>query len=202
MENKIIVLDFGSQYNQLITRRIRNLGVYSELVSNEITAEKIKADKSIIGIVFSGGPNSVYENGSPQVDTKIFELGLPILGICYGAQLIAHKNNGKVVACDKKEYGNTEIVITNPCKLTKGLNQNEIVWMSHGDQVEILPTGFINNASSTTCKNAIFSNESSNIYALQFHPEVVHTKNGMQILKNFFFFFCKAQPTWKVEIFL
>ena len=202
MENKIIVLDFGSQYNQLITRRIRNLGVYSELVSNEITAEKIKEDKSIIGIVFSGGPNSVYENGSPQVDTKIFELGLPILGICYGAQLIAHKNNGKVVSCDKKEYGNTEIVITNPCKLTKGLNQNEIVWMSHGDQVEILPTGFINNASSTTCKNAIFSNESSNIYALQFHPEVVHTKNGMQILKNFLFEICKAEPTWKVENFL
>lgn len=125
--NKIIVVDFGSQYNQLIVRRIRDLGVYSELVPNSIKPTDIKKDKSIVGIVFSGGPNSVFEKGAPKIDKGIFKLGLPILGICYGVQLTTHMNGGKVVACSKKEYGKTNINIIKHCALTKGLNKSEQV---------------------------------------------------------------------------
>ncbi len=200
--NKIIVVDFGSQYNQLIVRRIRDLGVYSELVPNSIKADDIKKDESIIGIVFSGGPNSVYEKKSPSIDKKIFDLGLPILGICYGVQLISHLNGGKVVSCSKKEYGKATISIFKQSLITKGLSKTEQVWMSHGDQVDKLPKGFVNNAKSSTCKFAIISNEKKKQYGIQFHPEVVHTLKGNKILSNFIFGICKAKKNWNMDAFI
>ncbi len=200
--NKIIVVDFGSQYNQLIVRRIRDLGVYSELVPNSIKPADIKKDKSIVGIVFSGGPNSVFAKGAPKIDKGIFKLGLPILGICYGVQLTTHMNGGKVVACSKKEYGKTNINIIKQCALTKGLNKSEQVWMSHGTQIEKLPIGFVNNAKSSTCKYAIISNEKQKIYGVQFHPEVVHTLKGNTLLSNFIFNICKAKKWWNMNSFI
>lgn len=200
--NKIIVVDFGSQYNQLIVRRIRDLGVYSELVPNTIKPADIKKDKSIVGIVFSGGPNSVFAKGAPKIDKGIFDLGLPILGICYGVQLMSHMFGGKVIPCSKKEYGKTKIQILKQSPLTKGLLKTEQVWMSHGTQIDKIPSGFVNNAKSSTCKFAIISNIKKNLYGVQFHPEVVHTLKGNKLLSNFVFGICKAKKWWNMESFI
>ncbi len=200
--NKIIVVDFGSQYNQLIVRRIRDLGVYSELVPNTIKPADIKKDKSIVGIVFSGGPNSVFAKGAPKIDKGIFDLGLPILGICYGVQLMSHMFGGKVIPCSKKEYGKTKIQILKQSPLTKGLSKTEQVWMSHGTQIDKIPSGFVNNAKSSTCKFAIISNTKKNLYGVQFHPEVVHTLKGNKLLSNFVFGICKAKKWWNMESFI
>ncbi len=200
--NKIIVVDFGSQYNQLIVRRIRDLGVYSELVPNTIKPADIKKDKSIVGIVFSGGPNSVFAKGAPKIDKGIFDLGLPILGICYGVQLMSHMFGGKVIPCSKKEYGKTKIQILKQSPLIKGLSKTEQVWMSHGTQIDKIPTGFVNNAKSSTCKFAIISNIKKNLYGVQFHPEVVHTLKGNKLLSNFVFGICKAKKWWNMESFI
>ena len=200
--NKIIVVDFGSQYNQLIVRRIRDLGVYSELVPNSIKPADIKKDKSIVGIVFSGGPNSVFAKGAPKIDKGIFNLGLPILGICYGVQLMSHMFGGKVIPCSKKEYGKTKIQIIKSSPLTKGLTKSEQVWMSHGTQIDKIPAGFVNNAKSSTCKYAIISNTKKKIYGVQFHPEVVHTLKGNKLLSNFIFEICKAKKWWNMDSFI
>ena len=202
MENKIIVVDFGSQYNQLIVRRIRELGVYSELVPNSIKPADIKKDKSIVGIVFSGGPNSVFDKGAPKIDKGIFDLGLPILGICYGVQLMSQMFGGKVVPCSKKEYGKTDIQVKSHCALTKGLNKKEQVWMSHGTQVDKMPKGFVCHASSSTCKYAIISNEKKQFYGVQFHPEVVHSLKGQVMLNNFVYKICKAKSGWNMDSFI
>lgn len=199
MVDKILVVDFGSQYNQLIVRRIRECGVYSELVQSDEVLNKININ--VKGIVFSGGPNSVYDKNSLSINKKIYELKIPILGICYGMQLIAHQLGGKVSKSDKKEYGNA-FVNTKRSIITQGLNKTEKVWMSHGDHVSTLPKGFVCVGSSTTCKNAIMENKQSNIYALQFHPEVQHTSNGMKIIKNFIFNICHAKSNWTMLSFI
>lgn len=201
MENKIVVIDFGSQYNHLITRRIRNLGVYSDLISHKTSIETIQNDKSIIGIILSGGPNSVYEKGAPKIDHKIFALGLPVLGICYGAQLIAHSLKGKVSPCNLKEYGNTKIKVLSSCPLTTNLSKSEIVWMSHGDQVSLVPKDFKTYASSSTCPHVMFGNVEKNIYGIQFHAEVVHTTKGNQILSNFIKL-CNPKTKYNMSCFI
>ena len=193
MADKIIVLDFGSQYNQLIARRIREFGVYSELHANTMTLEEIKALGDVKGIIFSGGPNSVYDEDAFKCDPAIFESGLPILGICYGMQMTHYMNGGSVKACEAKEYGRTEITIDTDSLLFKGLPRKQIVWMSHGDQVD---------AFSDTCTFAATSNVEKNIYTLQFHPEVRHTDYGNDILRNFVFEVCHAENNWSMHNFI
>lgn len=202
MQNKIIVLDFGSQYNQLIVRRIRDLHVYSELLSHDITAEDIKNDKSIIGIVLSGGPNSVYEENGFSIDQGIFELGLPILGICYGMQLMAYQNGGSVVSHTLREYGLAPINVTVGNCLTSGLKSTLDVWMSHGDQVDKLPEGFTTYASSSNTGIVMMGNDDKKQYGIQFHPEVRNSEGGLKMIENFVFNVCNAEKNWSMESFI
>lgn len=194
----IAVLDFGSQYTHLITRRIRELGVRAEIFDHTIDPQELK-EKGIHGIILSGGPNSVYEKGAPQVDKKIFSLNIPILGICYGLHLIAFLNGGMVKSGKTREYGEKIIAINDKSKLFSGLANKETVWFSHGDEVTKLPKGFELMASSDDCTVAAYGNKEKNIYAIQFHPEVVHTKKGMQILKNFIFEISQAPKDWEIK---
>ena len=191
----VLVIDFGGQYNQLIVRRVRNLGVYAELVPADITIEKIKSYNPI-GIIFTGGPSSVFAEDSPKVDKEIYELGIPILGICYGMQLTAHLLGGSVVHAKIREYGKQHI------NYKKSVIFEDVpdgtCWMSHTDQVASLPEGFSVVASTDTCKIAAYENVSRNIYAVQFHPEVVHTQNGSLIIKNFLYKVCKADGDWSM----
>ena len=202
MADKIIVLDFGSQYNQLIARRIREFGVYSELHPHTMTLEEILALKDVRGIIFSGGPNSVYDEEAFKCDSAIFESGIPILGICYGMQMTHFMNGGSVKACEAKEYGRTEITVETDSPIFKGLPEKQIVWMSHGDQVDTLADGFVKDAYSDTCTFAATSNIEKNIYTLQFHPEVRHSEYGNEILKNFVFEVCKAKNDWSMHSFI
>ena len=199
--DKVLVLDFGGQYNQLIARRVRELNVYSEIkVYNNTNIDEI-ASENYKGIIFTGGPYSVYEDNAPSIDKRIFELNIPILGICYGAQLIAHLLGGKVVsASDKSEYGNTNIEYGESV-LFDNVKKNNVCFMSHTDYVKDLPDGFVSIAKTNNCPNAAFENKSKNIYALQFHPEVTHTVDGNEIFKNFVFKICKAEKNWFVEDF-
>lgn len=203
MFDEIIVLDFGSQYNQLIARRIREMGVYSELVSNEITAEQIKnRPYNIKGIIFSGSPNSVYEEGSFKCDKEIFNLGLPILGICYGLHLMCYQLGGKIEGSDKKEYGGQTIDCDTNSKLFAGLSNKEDVWMSHGDKVVEIPEGFKVIAKTNTCPYAAIENVEKNFYAVQFHPEVRNSVHGLDMINNFVFKVCGAQANWKMENYI
>ncbi|MDQ0362177.1 glutamine-hydrolyzing GMP synthase [Breznakia pachnodae] len=202
MADKIIVLDFGSQYNQLIARRIRELGVYSELHSHEMTLSEIRALGDVKGIIFSGGPNSVYDGDAFKCDPTIFDSGIPILGICYGMQMTHYMNGGKVKACDSKEYGRTEITIDTDSLIFKGLPKKQVVWMSHGDQVSELADGYQKDAYSETCIFAATSNPKNKIYTLQFHPEVRHSEYGSDILKNFVFEVCEAKDNWSMHDFI
>ena len=201
MSDKIVVLDFGSQYNQLIARRIREFGVYSELRSNKMTIEEIEALGDVKGIIFSGGPNSVYDDNAPKCDPRIFDAGIPILGICYGMQMTHYMNNGDVKACEKKEYGRAEIVCEDSL-LFKGLDTKQIVWMSHGDQVSHLAPGFRKIASSDTCEFAASENIEKKIYTVQFHPEVRNSEHGLAMLRNFVFEVCKANANWSMASFI
>ena len=202
MSDKIIVLDFGSQYNQLIARRIREFHVYSELHPHTMTLEEIRALGDVKGIIFSGGPNSVYDEGAFRCDPAIFTSGIPILGICYGMQMTHYMNGGNVKSCEAKEYGRTEIQADTACPLFKGLPAEQVVWMSHGDQVSELADGFHAVASSDTCPYAASANEEKKIYTLQFHPEVRHSVYGNDILKNFVFEICEAQANWSMHDFI
>ncbi len=202
MTDKIIVLDFGSQYNQLISRRIREFGVYSELHPGDTSLEDILAMQDVRGIVFSGGPNSVYEDGAPKCDPAIFTCGLPILGICYGMQMTHYMNDGVVSPSDKKEYGRAEIEVDTTSLLFKGLPEKQICWMSHGDQVSTLAPGFKSVASSATCPFAASANDEKKIYTLQFHPEVRNSEYGLDILRNFVFEICKADANWSMKNFI
>lgn len=202
MADKIIVLDFGSQYNQLIARRIREFGVYSELHANTMTLDEIKALGDVKGIIFSGGPNSVYDQDAFKCDPAIFDSGIPVLGICYGMQMTHYMNGGNVKACETKEYGRTEITIDTDSPLFKGLPKKQIVWMSHGDQVDRLANGFVKDAYSDTCTYAATSNDEKKIYTLQFHPEVRHTDYGNDILRNFVFEVCHAENNWSMHNFI
>ncbi|MDD6801674.1 MAG: glutamine-hydrolyzing GMP synthase [Mollicutes bacterium] len=197
---RIIVLDFGGQSNQLIARRVRDLHVYSEVLPFTTPLEKLK-DPEILGIIFTGGPNSVYEASSPHVDPGIFALGKPILGICYGAQLIAYQNGGKVESISEREYGRKQIRVV-PSILFKGLDEEQEVFMSHGDQIVSLPSSFHVTSSSNTCPIASYEDEAKGLYGVQFHPEVEHSIHGQEMLKNFVYGVCKATPSWKSEDFL
>lgn len=202
MPDKIVVLDFGSQYNQLIARRIREFGVYSELHSNTMSLEEILALKDVKGIVFSGGPNSVYEDDAPKCDPRIFECGLPILGICYGMQMMHYTLGGNVESSQERQYGRTEIEIVDDSLLFDGLPTKQTVWMSHGDKVSKLAEGFQTIATSDTCPYAATSNVEKQMYTLQFHPEVRHSEYGNDILRNFVFKICKARNNWSMQDFI
>lgn len=202
MADKIIVLDFGSQYNQLIARRIRNFGVYSELHPGDMKLDDILAMGDVKGIIFSGGPNSVYDEGAPKCDPAIFTSGLPILGICYGMQMTHYMLDGEVKSSDKKEYGRTEIDVTKDNALFAGLPKHQVVWMSHGDQVAKLASGFEGIAKSDTCPFAASENKEKKIYTLQFHPEVRNSEYGLDILKNFVFKVCEAKNNWSMKDFI
>ena len=202
MADKIVVLDFGSQYNQLIARRIREFGVYSELHPHTMTLQEILDMGDVKGIVFSGGPNSVYAKDAPKCDPAIYSSGLPILGICYGMQMIMEDNGGQVSASDKKEYGRTVIDVVKENPLFAGLPEKETVWMSHGDQVSRLAPGFEVIAKSDTCPYAAAADFDKKIYTLQFHPEVRHSEYGNDILRNFVFNVCQAEANWSMHDFI
>ncbi|MBU5669329.1 glutamine-hydrolyzing GMP synthase [Peptoniphilus sp. MSJ-1] len=191
----ILVVDFGGQYNQLIARRIRDLNIYCEVVPYNKALEEIKKRKDIEGIIFTGGPNSVYEENSPKIEKEIFELKVPILGLCYGMQLMAHTLGGEVINASEREFGKTEIK-TEDSKIFEGLEKEEIVWMSHVDRVSKLPEGFEIIAESKNCPVAAMANVEKNLYALQFHPEVNHSVHGKEMLENFATKICGAKKDW------
>lgn len=202
MADKIIVLDFGSQYNQLIARRVREMGVYSELCPHTLTAAEIKADKDIKGIIFSGGPNSVYDVNAMKADKEVFQLGIPILGICYGMQIMAYELGGKVESCAHAEYGKADITVVKENALVKGLDKEQQVWMSHGDQVTQAPEGFEVCASTGTCPIVMMADAKRRFYAIQFHPEVRHSIHGNEMIHNFVFDVCKAEKNWSMQAFI
>ncbi len=197
----VVVLDFGGQYNQLIARRVRECNVYCEVKSYKTSIDEIKA-MNPIGIIFTGGPNSVYLETSPQVSPEILELGIPILGICYGCQLIAHTLGGKVTAATEdsaSEYGRTPTYYDNSCTLFDGLSENGISWMSHNDYMAKVPDGFTLMAHSDACPNVAIADETRKFYGVQFHPEVNHTENGIKMLHNFLYKACNAAGDWTME---
>lgn len=196
----IIVLDFGSQYTQLIARRLRENGVYAELLPFNVSLNDIKA-KSPKGIILSGGPASVYASDAYFCDEGVFSLGVPVLGICYGMQLIAHKFGASVVAASHKEYGKANLKFQKEHDLFKETDDNQVVWMSHSDKVENLPNGFETIATSDNSPFCAFGNEEKKIYALQFHPEVAHSEFGDKILKNFAKYICGCESTWNMGSF-
>nr|WP_255351338.1 glutamine-hydrolyzing GMP synthase [Caloranaerobacter sp. TR13] len=197
----ILILDFGGQYSQLIARRVREANVYCEIIPHDYDVEKIKA-KSPKGIIFSGGPASVYAENSPKCKQGVFDLGLPILGICYGGQLIAQAFGGEVSKADSREYGKTKLEIIYNSDLFKGFEEYITCWMSHTDFIEKLPEGFKVIASTDSCPVAAMKNEDKNIFAVQFHPEVEHTQRGRDIIKNFIYNICECKPNWTMEDFI
>jgi len=192
---KIIVLDYGSQYNQLISRRIREIGVFSELKSHKITADEVRAIRPV-GIILSGGPNSVYEEGSFDIDPEIFELGIPILGMCYGMQFMAHTLGGEVKSADNREFGKTPTKVDTTSPLFKGLQEDQVVWMSHVDYVAKVPEGFEIVAHTKDCPVASMQNKERKLYAMQYHAEVLHTEHGKEMLHNFLYEVCGFTGTW------
>jgi GMP synthase (glutamine-hydrolysing) len=201
LEEKILVLDFGSQYTQLIARRIRESKVYSEIFPFNALIEKIK-NFNPKGIILSGGPSSVYDSGAPIPDLKIFELGIPVLGICYGMQLMAHCLGGRVAKAQKREYGKAELIVEDRKDIFEGIPVKNTVWMSHGDRIEHCPPRFKPIAHTDNSPVAAMANKGKRFYALQFHPEVVHTAKGFEILKNFLFKICKCKPIWNMKSFI
>ncbi|MBS6216175.1 MAG: glutamine-hydrolyzing GMP synthase [Clostridiales bacterium] len=197
----VIVLDFGGQYNQLIARRVRECGVYCEVKPYTTPLEELKAQRPI-GFIFTGGPNSVYEEKSPQVDPGIFALGVPVLGICYGCQLMAHTLGGRVTAAQEdsaREYGKTETYYDTSCKLFHGLPERGISWMSHGDYMEKVPEGFSLVAHSDNCPNVAIADEKRGFYGVQYHPEVNHSENGVRMIRNFLYEVCGAAGDWTMD---
>ncbi|MFC6323168.1 glutamine-hydrolyzing GMP synthase [Companilactobacillus baiquanensis] len=200
--DSIIVLDYGSQYNQLITRRIRDIGIYSELLPNTITAAEIK-EINPKGIILSGGPNSVYDKEAFSIDQDIYELGIPMLGICYGMQLMAYNLGGKVESANNREYGKADIEVTEKdAVLFKDLPSKQYVWMSHGDLVREAPTGFKVTATSKNAPISSIADDKRKMYGVQFHTEVRNTEFGMDILKHFAFDVCGAESNWTMDDFI
>ena len=200
MNNTIIVLDFGSQYTQLIARRLREQGVYTEILPFSAKVEEIKAKKPK-GIILSGGPASVYASDAYFCDEKIFKLKVPVLGVCYGMQLIAHVFGAQVAPASHKEYGKAELSVTKTHPLFTDTPEKQIVWMSHSDLVKNLPNGFEAIATSENSPYCVFGDEKRKFYALQFHPEVQHSEFGTQILKNFAKYICGCESTWNMGSF-
>lgn len=197
----ILVLDFGGQYNQLIARRVRELSVYTEMVPFDISYEKIQAHQPL-GIILSGGPASVHEEGAPQCDPRIFHMGIPVLGICYGMQLIAHHMGGEVRPSPLREYGRATLHVRQDTPLFAGLEKDLQVWMSHGDGIHSLPEGFEVTAQTDNCTFAAIHHPQRKLYGVQFHPEVRHTLKGMEILRNFLFAVCGCSGSWDIEDFI
>ncbi|MGH7496790.1 MAG: glutamine-hydrolyzing GMP synthase [bacterium] len=194
----ILILDFGSQYTQLIARRIRELGVYSEIRSALTPVDEIAALRPR-GIVLSGGPRSVYQEQAPSAERRLFELGIPVLGLCYGQQLIAHLLGGEVQAAKEREYGLAELEIVKREGIFEGVEARTRVWMSHGDAVKAMPVGFVVLGKTNNAPFAAFANSAKKIFGLQFHPEVTHTSQGLQILENFAFNICGCRATWSPQ---
>jgi len=194
--DSIVVLDFGGQYSHLISRRVRDLGVYSRVMQPNATLEELKAVEDLKGIILSGGAASVYDKDSPKCGKEVLELGVPVLGICYGHQLIAELVGGDVESGKAGEYGLTQLSLKNEGELASGLSKKEGVWMNHKDVVRKLPEGFEVTGSTSNSPVAAFENSKEKIYGVQFHPEVTHTKRGMQVLENFVVGICKARKQW------
>jgi GMP synthase (glutamine-hydrolysing) len=202
--DKILILDFGSQYTQLIARRVRECRIYSEIHPYDIPMDRVKS-LSPKGIIFSGGPASVYEKNAPLCDPAILRMGIPVLGICYGMQLIAQLLGGEVIHSEKREYGKAKLTLDREGRLFKGLGKKGsqwVVWMSHGDHVKTLPPGFHTIAHSKNTPFAAIEESQKRIYGLQFHPEVVHTQSGLDLIKNFLFHICECSNLWTIESFL
>ena len=190
----VLILDFGGQYNQLIARRVRECGVYCEVRPyNKLSMDDIKA-LNPVGIIFTGGPNSVYDEKSPHIDKEIFELGIPVLGICYGCQLMAYTLGGEVATCISSEYGKTETFYDSSSALFE--SSNGISWMSHTDYVSKLPSGFKGTAHTENCPFAAMENAEKKLYGVQFHPEVNHTQNGIDMLRSFLYNVCGCVGDW------
>ena len=197
----ILVLDFGGQYNQLIARRVRECNVYAEVHPYTISLDKIR-EMAPAGIIFTGGPNSVYDETSPHYDKAIFDLGIPILGICYGSQLMAYMLGGTVKTAPVSEYGRTDIQINNSSKIFHGIDKNTVVWMSHTDYIAEVPTGFEITGKSEVCPVASMEDVSRRFYATQFHPEVMHTTDGRKMISNFVYTVCGCKGDWRMDSFV
>ncbi|MDU4938876.1 MAG: glutamine-hydrolyzing GMP synthase [Clostridium sp.] len=197
----VLVIDFGGQYNQLIARRVRECNVYCEVHPHNLSIDKIK-EMNPKGIIFTGGPNSVYGEDSPLCDKVIFELGIPVLGICYGSQLMAHMLGGSVATAPVSEYGKTEVAVDSKSKLFNGVSDTTICWMSHTDYIERAPEDFKVVAHTPVCPVAAMECEEKNLYAVQFHPEVMHTQEGTKMLSNFVYNVCGCAGDWKMDSFV
>ncbi|MBD2123018.1 glutamine-hydrolyzing GMP synthase [Trichocoleus sp. FACHB-262] len=197
----IVILDFGSQYSELIARRIRETQVYSEVISYRTTAEQLR-QLNPKGIILSGGPSSVYDQGAPQCDPEIWQLGIPVLGVCYGMQLMVQQLGGEVERADRGEYGKAALVIDDPTDLLTNVDDGTTMWMSHGDSVTKLPDGFelLAHTDNTSC--AAIAHHERKLYGVQFHPEVVHSLGGMPLIRNFVYHICQAEPTWTTAAFV
>ena len=197
----VIVLDFGGQYNQLIARRVRECNVYCEVHPYTLSLEKIK-EMNPKGIIFTGGPNSVYDEASPRYERAILELGIPVLGICYGSQLMAYLLDGEVKTAPVSEYGKTEVEVDSSSKLFEDVQKSTISWMSHTDYIASAPEGFKVTATTPVCPVAAMENEAEKLYAVQFHPEVLHTQEGTKMLRNFLYNVCECTGDWKMDSFV
>lgn len=198
---RVLVLDFGGQYNQLIARRVRDLGVYCDLKPCDMTAEEIRAYDPI-GIIFTGGPNSVYDENSPHVPAEILHLGIPVLGICYGCQLIAYTLGGKVEHAETSEYGKRTFSFIKDSPLSEGVPATSVCWMSHTDHVTAVPEGFEVLARTESCPVTVYGSVEKKIYGIQFHPEVVHSEYGNKLLRNFLYLVCGAAGDWTMKNFV
>jgi GMP synthase (glutamine-hydrolysing) len=198
---KIVILDFGSQYSELIARRIRETQVYSEVLSYRTTAEQIQL-LNPKGIILSGGPSSVYDDRAPQCDPKIWDLGIPILGVCYGMQLMVQQLGGKVERAKHAEYGKASLFIDDPTDLLTNVEHEATMWMSHGDSCTQLPEGFTTLAHTDNTDCAAIANSDRKLYGVQFHPEVVHSIGGIALIRNFVYHICRCEPTWTTEAFV
>ena len=203
MKNElVIVIDFGGQYNQLVARRVRECNVYCEIYSYKIDIEKIK-EMNPKGIILTGGPNSCYEEGAATYSKELFELGIPVLGLCYGAQLMQHILGGKVEKAPVREYGKTEVIVddeTSP--IFDGVSKETICWMSHFDYISKIAPGFVTKSHTADCPTASAENKEKNLYAIQFHPEVLHTEEGTKMLSNFVMKVCKCSGDWRMDSFV
>ena len=201
MTETILVVDFGGQYNQLIARRVRECNVYSEIVPYTKALEAIR-EKQPKGIIFTGGPNSVYLEDSPTISPEVFELGIPVLGICYGSQLMMHLLGGHVCPAPEREYGKTEVTADLSSKLFQDVHEKTVCWMSHNDYIERVAPGFTISAHTDNCPAAAVECPERNLYAVQFHPEVLHTQEGTKMISNFVYRVCGCAGTWKMDSFV
>jgi len=197
----IVILDFGSQYSELIARRVRETEVYSFVMSHTITLAQLR-ELSPKGIILSGGPNSVYEAAAPVCDPGLWELGIPVLGVCYGMQLMVQQLGGRVEASDRGEYGKAPLWVDDPTDLLTNVEDGSTMWMSHGDSVMALPPGFTRLAHTDNTSEAVIANHQRRLYGVQFHPEVVHSNGGMALLRNFVYHICGCSPDWTTDVFI